>query len=531
MKTLFATLCLVFFVSISFAQEEKYQYLESVKVGNTVYQLNYLSKDNSFIIQIKLADTTGKTDEYGWDVDKSVLAQGIVQTMNATFSEDYIYDNLGNQQNGLLAIKEKVLQRKRDALQEEQRILNDIDNAEDQYSGRLSLNETAVIRKINAHKNCKEGSDIQVVKSSLDGSQTIKLNRALVQFFNNKASSIYVEATYKNERLIFVNNSFSVPLRWFNNYGMRVSATTSNCQEIWIDYNDVFDFQSDQFFNYSIANDQVELSTETKEKSSQPVVQRRFFDFFTGVIYSDVLGLNSSNSNSVLNAQATLLVPMNTRNWGEWTATRQFIASVSVALNNSFEDDTRFMGFQNNENVNEFDLYTKRNINADIYLDLISYESKGWFLNTSLGYKGSYYRTGYRFTDVTDNLDNVTEGQVFTTGHGPYLNFEFRPQNNFGADVNFNYEFFEFSDQILLGETDFEDMVLNQKGDLLHVKANFYWLTNPKNSDGGIYASLGMTYHTGTDGVFPQLMVGYATNLTSFVNRFRSNNTPKEAAD
>ncbi|MEN8902092.1 MAG: hypothetical protein ABF247_12415 [Nonlabens sp.] len=523
MKTLLILFFALLSIQVHSQNTEEYKYLQTVIIDGMVYQLNYLEKDNSFQFQIIKDTVTATTDEYGWDSYKEVLATGIIQAINGSFSENLNLNTLDAvEKTALLALKEKILERKRASLEEEQRVLSDIDNAKDQYSGRLVLKKEAVIRKKETSDNCENDLINQLGPKVVLTNEVVKINKALVQFFNNKASSIYVEATYNNEKIIFLNTSFSVPLRWFNTYGMSVTAITKNCEAITIDYNDVFDFESDQFFNYSIANDQVKLNTKTEKERSQPVKQRRFFDFFTGVIYSDVLGLNSSNSNSVLNAQATLLVPMNTRNWSKVTATRQFLVSTSVALNNSFEDSTRFMGFQNGDRVNEFDLFTKRNINVDLYLDLLTYESKGWFLNTSLGYKGSFYRTGYRFTEVaTGGLDQVQEGQVFSTGHGPYLNFEFRPQNNFGADINFHYESFEFSDQVELGTTDFEKNVLNQKGDLVHVKANFYWLTNPQNSDGGIYTSLGTSYHTGTDGVFPQFMIGYATNLTSFVNRIK----------
>ena len=66
------------------------------------------------------------------------------------------------------------------------------------------------------------------------------------------------------------------------------------------------------------------------------------------------------------------------------------------------------------------------------------------------------------------------------------------------------------------------------KYNLFNVEANFYWLTSPeKRSNGGIYAKLGAYYHTESYDIFPQLMVGYATNLSSFVNRFKP--TKKES--
>ncbi len=567
---------LVFLLSTLFAfsqdDNNSFKMLDNAAIDSDVYDLKYKAGSENFKIKIIKGKKEALSDDFAWDVDASLLAKAIVQTVKEGFGKTNLkFEDLDDtEREHLLKLKTKVLERKRASLSVEQQTLYDIDRAKDQYSGKLVLRKFVPI--INSEKDpiklnkeeierCKEGDtqetflmainklnaikdpdllydDLTKVNEEIDsGTETATVNqeikeeakkntvvmtKALVQFFNNKASTIYLEGYYKGEKVIFVNSEYSVPIRWFNRYGMTVSTLTSKCERITISYNDVFNYESDQFFNYSIANDQVKLSTGSPEKSSIAVKQRRFFDFFTAVIYSDVLGFNSNNSNSLINAQATLLVPMNLGNLKKLSATRQFITSVNVSLSNNFDDETRYIRFQDSANVSHFDLYRKRNINAELLLDLLTYESKGWFLNTSLGYRAGFNRTGYRYSPTdTTSLDNVIDGQVFSASHGPYLNFEFRPQINFGADISFNYEFLQYNDSVALNERDFGDEILTGKGDLINVSAKFYWLTNPEKSVGGVYANLATTYHMEADAIFPQIMVGYATNLTSFVNRFK----------
>ena len=133
------------------------------------------------------------------------------------------------------------------------------------------------------------------------------------------------------------------------------------------------------------------------------------------------------------------------------------------------------------------------------------------------------------------------EKQIFSLGHGPYLNFEIRPQNNFGADVRISIEDLNFSDSDTIGNRNFDNIIFDKddKDDiflpynLINLEANFYWLTNPDKSRGGVYAKVGTYFHTPSNSIFPQIQVGYATNLTSFVNRFKPSKpkTPDTKSD
>ncbi|MEL7122716.1 MAG: hypothetical protein AAFO07_24935, partial [Bacteroidota bacterium] len=56
----------------------------------------------------------------------------------------------------------------------------------------------------------------------------------------------------------------------------------------------------------------------------------------------------------------------------------------------------------------------------------------------------------------------------------------------------------------------------------IKVMANLYTLVNPNSRKSGLFFRLGGHYDTGNFKLFPQMMLGYATNLTSFINRTQS---------
>ena len=60
----------------------------------------------------------------------------------------------------------------------------------------------------------------------------------------------------------------------------------------------------------------------------------------------------------------------------------------------------------------------------------------------------------------------------------------------------------------------------NDKKEVLRLQLNLYSKIDPDKSNGGVYARIGGFYHLGAKDFYPQILVGYATNLSSFVNKF-----------
>ncbi|KAA5821410.1 hypothetical protein FPF71_16155 [Algibacter amylolyticus] len=374
-----------------------------------------------------------------------------------------------------------------------------------------------------------------------NGTGNLKVTSATVQFFNNKAATIKIRAELNESiDLIFINSEFSVPIRYFNIYGSRVSTfmpekdVFGQRTKIEIDYNDIFDFLNyKDSYSYSVANDKkVLFKTEGKSTHKVKIEERRFFDFFTAIIYSDLMGFNTESPNSLVNAQARILMPLNLRNISKLTPIRQFTAVTNFSMQNSFDDENRFINIKDEEQFNNFDLLRKNNLYGKLSLEVLTHEAKGFFTNIGLGYSAGFYRTGFKLTNIVDNEeDKIFTKQLFSVAHGPYLNFEIRPQSNFGADITFSLEDLNYAGDDTINELSFSKTLLSNTGkdhflsmpyNIINLEANFYWLTNPKTSVGGVYAKLGSYFHTDTNSIYPQFMVGYATNLTSFVDKFQS---------
>lgn len=530
------------------AIEGDFKLIKNMTIKGKAYTIYVKSNPDEFQFKVKLlGGNEEETTEYKNGIDSNKFFNLFALFIQLKFDQSLVIPKMTDVEKidviQLIADIQIIERKKSDATRDElENILFAIENEKDQYSAKLVLNESIPFSDLPSNGGNRTFATItnQTTQASRP---ELKIIDAKITFFNNKASSIYIKAELTEngvpEKIIFINNDYSVALRYFNRYGATVTSKRKDKSDIAIDYNDVFDYESDQNFNYSIANSQVSLSNvkDSKIKPYAKLIQRRFFDYFTAVVYSDLMGFNTENSNPLLNAQARLLIPLNLKNSdilfskpGKWTMFRQFYVNTSIALTNSFENENRFISVVDTADVSNFELFKRNNLYGEFGLDFLTHEAKGWFLNISLGYKAKFYRTGFRYTQTQENTtDMVTNKQIISIGHGPFLNFEIRPQNNFGADVTLSLEDLNFTDSNTIADRTFKDDIITEAGrehflvpyNIISLNASFYWLTNPEKAKGGIYANLGGFYHTESKSLFPQFMVGYATNLTSFVNRFK----------
>ena len=515
---------------------DDFTFLDNISVKDIVYSLNSKINNRSFQLEVCTVSKCVKTQAFSKTMEADMLTRGLINYIQSNFDDTVVFDSVSQSEkehieNLLELVKQKEFEDLEATKTDLERTLGEIDRDKNRYSGKLFIRKEigywVAAKPANKYSKNKFKDEEKEVK------KTLKIIDAKVELFNNKATSIYIKAILEvngkdQDTLIFLNNRFSVALRFFNYYGKKVSAQIKDKVWITIDFNDVFDYQSDQYYNYSVANDQISLSTASPDNMSAKVKQRHFFDYFTGIIYSDVLSFNTENSNSLLNAQAKLLLPLNLRNPGIFSFARQLSASVNVALSNSFSDETRYIAIKDDETFNHFDFLKKQNLNSKLDFQAINLEFKRLFMNISLGYSATFYRTGFRYTQTgVDSEDIITNRQLLSLGHGPFLNFEIRPQSNFGADLVVSFEDLNYNDSESINDRNFRNDIIDDGGhnhfgfkhNMVNVEANFYWLTSDDKT-GGVYAKIGSYYHTESNEIFPQIMVGYATNLTSFVNRF-----------
>ncbi|WP_299889971.1 hypothetical protein [uncultured Lacinutrix sp.] len=513
----------ILFISITLYGQD-YQTVDNVVIQNNIYEVQAKYEPSSFVL--KIIDGTNSTESGNIinAVDSTVFFNIFKQLV---LSLDSAATFAVPETTAIEGTRTKI-SKKREALKSVlQKTTETIDGEPIEYSGTITLNNIVKIKTTDSDE-CGD----QKQKILGDSEPVLNINKAYISFFNNKASTIVLEGKIDNDstkKIVIVNNDFSVPVRYFNNYGSTNSFSINNdrkkCFEI--DYNDVFDYGANQHFNYSIANSELHFKKDTLVRS---VRQRSFFDFFTAVLFTDALALDQNNSNSLINAQAKLLIPINQRNIGKWSFIRQMLTEVNIALYNGSSDNTRIIESKDGSTFSNFDLLKKSNLNGKLNLDLISHEAKGYFSYISLGYNATFHRTAFKqTTTVTGQEDSVETAQLFSLSHGPVINVEIRPQTNFGADISASLENLTYNNGNEISGTNIESLMTDKgfnhfgfKYNVVNVKADFYWLTNPtKGKKGGIFARIGGFYHTQSYNIYPQLMVGYATNLTSFVNRFK----------
>lgn len=524
------TLLVLLFSFYCYSQE--YHTVDVVTINKNNYEVKAEIKSATFKIQIinNAGQNAQSSINFTYDIDSTIVSNTIIPLIKGldTLPDGYVLSE--PEIAKLDALLEKIKKKKK-ALRTTTEI---IDGEPAQYSGKITLNNKVKLTK-GPDKCPNIGQDQENIAKTDD---VLNIKKAYINFFNNKASTIVLEGYINDDKVTVVNNNFSVPIRFFNNYGSKTPFKTdkNTCYEL--DYNDVFDFDSDQHFNYSIANDELHFDKDTLV---QPVIQRQFFDFFTAVLFTDVMAFDNNNSNSLVNAQAKLLLPLNQKNSTfkgvNYTVFRQVLAEANIALYNGSNDTFRTIEITKNStengNFSNFDLLTKNNINGTLHLDVLSHEAKRFFSHISLGYQGTFYRTALNITEINSGIgeeakDDASISSLISTSHGPYLNVEIRPQTNFGADVSISLNKLSYSGANSIGDINIKETMVDNgvehfgfQYNVVNIKADFYWLTNPeKGKKGGVFARLGAFYHTQNYEVYPQLMVGYATNLTSFVNKF-----------
>ena len=546
-RVLFFLCFISFLLHSQTAIEGDYTLIDNITINSKSYTIYSKSNANKFQFKVFESGTAHETTEYTNDINANTFFNFFTSFLKTKFDSALVVTSLSEKEKNSitqLSAKIQVVERKKsDAKRTElENLLVKVEEDKPRFSAKIIMNKIIPYKMRHSNGNSPpSGGNITLFSDVSDDERNddqpvLEIIEAKITFFNNKASSVYIKAQLKKgaatEKLIFINNQYSVALRYFNRYGSVVSTRTKDGSWITIDYNHVFDYEMDEHFNYSIANSEVTLShVEGSEfKNEAQVIQRRFFDYFTAVVYSDLMGFNTENANPLLNAQARLLVPLNLKNYRKWSIGRQFNAGTNIALSNSFDNENRFIAVTDDDTVSNFELLKRNNLYGELGLEALTHEAKGWFSHFSLGYKVKFYRTSFRYTQTIENAaDMITNRQIISIGHGPFFNIEIRPQNNFGADVTIGLEDLNFSDSNTIANRNFKnDIIVETDKDhflfaynMINLNASFYWLTNPESSKGGIYANLGGYFHTDSNSVFPQFMVGYATNLTSFVNRFK----------
>ncbi|MEQ5790796.1 hypothetical protein J4E06_07015 [Muricauda sp. NFXS6] len=391
-----------------------------------------------------------------------------------------------------------------------------LENQKTKYSGQL------VVQK---------KFDIRIKDEESLPPKSFIVDFATVHFFNNRANKIAITGHLEGEpdhNRVLINNSWSLSLRDLNYKDQSNQVSSRDRQVFTFLYDDALDYIPYDRHNYAVRNGNVKLVPGDTVK----IKERNIGDYFTGVFFSDFLGLNSNNANGFIVAEGRIRVPMNLRSFKKITLLDNISAYVSVNLVGGFEDNSRSVelgeyqqGEQSFETDN-FNLLGSNNVDAGLQVTPISFEWKGasTFIHARYGLRFLRTRASYDFlvqsteTDGTPtNTLETADFQIYSIGQEAELNFEIRPQSTIGIDLTVGLNWFGAT-----GTNDNNiDLVTNNNSRNLKVMANLYSLVSPDNSKSGVFVRMGGHYNHGNNRIFPQIMVGYATNLTSFVNKFK----------
>ncbi|TPN86082.1 BAR domain-containing protein [Aquimarina algicola] len=448
----------------------------------------------------------------------------------------------------------KLLKEKKEAEKSLKEVIEKFDNEKTNYSGRIVVNkkfnlynqepakEKVKVKKCNWWVLCLCKKEIIKNKYVSKISNVFMVDHVNITFFNNRIDELSIEGRFESHPDIPVsikNDQYSLTLKDFRN---RTQTDFYRNNELAINgkfyYGDVLSFLSledGSDFNTAIKNGSIKVSPGSPVK----VESRDIYDYFTGVIFSDFLGFNPNNSNSLLVAEGMVRIPLNRYHKGKRTYLDNLTISGSAnivgntennALKIELEDIQRenpedFKLSEENFSSNNFDLLRYNNTRLGIKASLVTYELKTLKSFLHLRYGLELVRTRFDFNLI--GIDSTTVDseirverslfaeksfQIFSIGQEVDLNIEIRPQSKyFGADISFGINWF--------GETGGNDVNFRAFNNTPNLKLMGTVYATPKKSKNGLFLRLGAYYNLGDYESFPQLMIGYAANLSSFINK------------
>ena len=421
-----------------------------------------------------------------------------------------------------------------------------LESGANSFSGQFVLTES-----IDLYKEIKDSVLVKKKKDTVKKykfetkkvkSKDIKLlvDSVHIHVFNNRADKITIIGKLSNDinnTLVLSNLTYSLPFRDFNSEDQINSVKDKNGDTYFYRYVDILDYLPKRKYNYAVKNGEYTI----KKNDTTLMPERKIGDYFTGIFFSDILGLNSNSGNSLITAEGRIRIPWHFRNFGKYTFLDNITAYASVnlvgglddtsrkiVLKDSFEPDETDESNVENFKSDNFNLLNNNNIDAGLLITPFTFEWKGASTFIHLRYGLRFLRTRVEYnlkerietenngiTTIQENFVESRSFQVYSLGQEAEINFEIRPQSLFGADVTVGLNWFAANGT---NKNDVEFTTFNNTPNF-KMMTNIYAFTDSEDSNSGIFLRLGAHYNLGNEKVFPQIMIGYATNLSSFVNK------------
>ncbi|MAY53954.1 MAG: hypothetical protein CMC75_11930, partial [Flavobacteriaceae bacterium] len=276
-------------------------------------------------------------------------------------------------------------------------LLDSIVNIETRYSGVMTLAPSFGLYK--QPNDSLTNEEKRKYRRTVEEERFI-VHSATLRFFNNKVDNAAVVGTFEKrptDTIILYNRQWSLPLRAFANDSQSNKYRDKwNGEELNYYYSDILTYSPEEQYHYAVANTEITLTPGKPVK----IKARNVNDYFTGVFFSDFLGLNSNNSNSLIVAEGRVRIPWHFRTIGKHTFFDNLSAYLSVNLFSGFESSSRRINlddvvvasaadFDETDNrlfiTNNFDLLSNNNVDAGLQLALYSVEWKG--ANTNIHFR------------------------------------------------------------------------------------------------------------------------------------------------
>jgi hypothetical protein len=392
---------------------------------------------------------------------------------------------------------------------------------------------------------------------------TMRIVKARVQIDDNKIFDISFDADIydNNKRLIrrlntISNNSYSLSFKGLNNreFLRTIERESYAERELYegfgFNYGDIINYSPrNSDFTPIVKNGNYELSID----SAVVIYRRRYSDYLSFRTFLDPLGFLGKNPNGFAQLEGDAIIPVNLRNVKRHTWLPEVHANFSYIYNNSINSEVRQAIAQRlaNDSFRVFDPSSQQFITKT--------DSSNYFYNLDI-IRNAYYQLYARASIYS--IEIKRQNSILHFGIGvhvlgakvasvsdtatyhkliPEINLKWvlRPDNIFGADINCAIGYLgnvhrANNSPLAISNASF----LWQNAWAIPHELNIYVLTGGKESKGGLFFRysgwwayysklakniddrlLASTAQIRKSGYFPQVLVGYSTNLSTMVKR------------
>jgi hypothetical protein len=346
--------------------------------------------------------------------------------------------------------------------------------------------------------------------------------------------------------ITFTNSRYSISLSGLNGGEYALELPVLSRHSPWINLADVIQYQPFATeHSYIVANQSLAVPIGGQIQ----VKKRKLSDYISFRTFFDPLGFLSDNPNGFAQLEGDAIIPMGLRSTGRWTAFPQAKVNFSYIYSNSINSQPRI--------AKVFDL--RNNLHPGLPDSLLKLEDTSRFINNLDYIRYSYYQFRTNFSLLAIEIAKwncwmhveagirVSGSKVDTTSERTTivhklmpelrLRLEIRPDYIMGADMSVGIAFLGNTHEGNNPPSNIDDLSFLYKSKVaIPHEVNVYAVTGSGN--GGLFfryagwlaftqkfsdkidiSKLPQNIEIKKTTYFPQILIGYSTNLSALVNR------------